>query len=72
MSQPTFHDDFKVGQRVSCRLSGSLTGEIIGISSVGIIFHYIVLLDTPIQVPEFPGNSWKAVTVSGTELKVLA
>ena len=66
--KPSFHDEFKIGERVSCRLSPDYTGEIGGISSVGIIFHYIVILDHPIKTPEFPGKPWKAITMSGTEL----
>lgn len=37
----TLHEEFQVGDRVSYSLSPTLTGEIAGIASMGVIFYYM-------------------------------
>lgn len=70
---PTFHEDFQIDQRVSFRISGegpTLTGTIVGVSSVHIISFYIILLDEPYVVPEY-NAPWRAVVMPGGEIHKL-
>lgn len=46
-------------------LGHEATGTVAGISSLGIIFHYIVILDTPHQ---FEGETHTAISVGGPQL----
>lgn len=67
--KPTLHRDWQVGQRIQADLNEGffVPGRIAGIAMEHAIFIYIVLLDTPIQVPghDVP---WEAVTVPGGQI----
>lgn len=67
--KPGLHEDFKIDQRVSFDLNGLKgTGTIVGVSFANIIFSYIILLDTPLQVPDYD-KPWKAITLCGGDLR---
>jgi hypothetical protein len=74
--KPILHRDFQVNERVEYdfgSISGEYssgikgTGRIIGIASKHVIFTYIVLLDKPLELPDFEG--WEALIVPGGQLK---
>lgn len=67
---PTLHRSFKVGDRVRIKNMGpevdGRTGTITGISSVHVIFGYILTLDVPLKAPEaHPGEDWTTVSIFG-------
>ena len=68
---PTFHKPIPTGQVVIIddnyhdSLKG-FSGEVVGVASAGVIFHYIVLLDEPMETQKF--DRVKAITVPGTHL----
>lgn len=66
--EPSLHKSVPIGARVrvpSHYLGHAAVGTVVGISSVHIIFFYIVLMDEP-----FPSEygECRALTVSGSEL----
>lgn len=67
---PTMHRPIPMGVRVR-PISGNgypdgLVGEVVGISCMHVIFHYIVLLDRPIDTPE---GSVRAISIPGPLLE---
>lgn len=62
--EPSLHKTIPLNTRVSIPLINRV-GLVVGISSMHVIFHYIVLLDEEYEIPE---GKVKAVAVSGTEL----
>lgn len=71
MYKPEMHEDFKIDQRVSFDVAELIkgTGQIIGVASMHVIFHYIVLLDEPLDVLGYEKH--RAISVSGCSLKKL-
>lgn len=68
-NKPTMHEDFQMETAVvvdETVYPGAITGTIIGIALMHVIFHYIVLLDVPIEVE---GETFRGISVSGTLLK---
>lgn len=67
---PTLHDEIPLGSRVIVPASYCSTepvsGRVVGIASIHVIFQYIVLLDTPIE-SEYGLN--EAISVPGTLLR---
>ena len=72
MITPIFHKSIPMGtvvivsERLNKKLT-SLSGEVVGVASTGPIFNYIVLLDEPINDPDF--GAVKAISVPGTHLE---
>ena len=67
MSEPTIHRPIPLQTRVILpEYLGNLTGKVAGIYLMGPIFHYIVILDKPLN-NEFGENN--AISISGTELR---
>lgn len=69
---PTLHKPIPMDSRV--RIQESFLGEetygtVIGVSSMHVIFTYIVLLDSP-RTADF--GTYRAVAVHGTELRVVS
>lgn len=67
--EPTLHKPVPMGVRVVIPeyfVGKKMKGEVAGISSMHVIFHYIVLLDEPIE-SEF--GLQKAITVGGPQLE---
>ncbi len=75
--KPTWHEDFEINQRVKYDLYGNNNqdyvgeGTIIGISSMYMEFHYIVLLDNPMYIPDYKEKA-RAISISGTRLESLS
>lgn len=65
---PTLHKPIDIGSKVSLRSNKEISGEIIGISYMDIIFTYIVLLESPIDTPH---GRVRGISVSGTELDLV-
>jgi hypothetical protein len=64
--EPALHKNVPMGARVVVpSYAGGGTGTVVGISSVHILFSYIVLLDVPIDSPY---GITSAVCVGGPEL----
>lgn len=69
---PTLHRDYKIGERVwfDAGDGREIHGEIAGVALAQAIFHYIILLNEPIDVPEYD-EKWKCVTIPGGMLRSL-
>jgi hypothetical protein len=66
---PAYHKSYKVGTRVSFKLTGfpdevEITGRIDGISYQHLFYTYMVTLDKPLSDPHY--KNWKVVSVHGT------
>ena len=70
---PTMHPDYPIGARVSAKLfqesNIEIIGTIIGVASTHVIFHYIILMDSPVPFAGYDG--WKAFSIPGTLFKLL-
>lgn len=66
--EPTLHKPIPMGARVVLpeEFYGGGKGTVVGISSMHVIFNYIVLLDEPKEDSDY--GTWKAISVSGTVL----
>lgn len=69
---PTMHADFPIGTRVRLKsghvpqdANQDFSGEIVGISSVGISYVYIILLNSPTF------NGHRAISYSGCGLEIV-
>jgi len=73
MQEPSFHKNFQINQRVSCCICPEtdirITGTIIGIASMHVIFNYVILLDESLTLLGYEG--WRGLSIPGTELKEL-
>lgn len=70
MSKPTFHRPIPMNSHVRLPLEWlgkPATGTVVGVASMHVIFHYIVLLDEPHQDTDF--GQIRAVTVGGPQLE---
>jgi hypothetical protein len=67
--QPTFHKPIPMNARVVVPAGFAsiepLRGTVVGISSIHVLFFYIVLLDAPLQTPY---GEQRAIAVSGSQL----
>ena len=65
---PALHDPFDIDQRIRLtRISKELDGvegTIVGISMASLVYHYIILLDTPLTVKGHD-RPWRAVSIPG-------
>lgn len=70
MYQPTLHKPVPMGARVKITENSGYPpvspGTVVGVASVHILFHYIVLLDTPFDTEYGPQ---RALSVPGTHLE---
>lgn len=70
MYMPTLHKPVPLGTRVRVSADfgsySSLTGVVVGISSIHVIFQYIVLLDT---IVESEYGQMRAAAIPGTHLE---
>jgi hypothetical protein len=67
MHTPTLHKPVPIGSKVRVE-DTSITGEVVGISSMHVIFQYIILLDNPIE-DEY--GIHKAIVYPGSLLEAL-
>ena len=73
MLLPTLHKHFELGTRVKTKENSGLplvTGKIVGISSIHIIFTYIILLDPECHITDEYGTH-EAIAAHGTLLEAL-
>ena len=70
--KPKKHQDFQIEDRVIVANHGSEmltkgTGIIIGVANAHDVFHYIVLLDSPLSSE--PYVNWRGMIISGEHLR---